>query len=196
MKKLSLILVTLFAFYISFSQGYKDSIQSFLDDYVKNHEVVTGDNKKYLKFYSPDENYRVIAQFQRSTNPKWLQMATSGKQKQTFRVYGIVTFKLDDTTVKLNLYQSQDLMQDPKYKDYLLLMFTDETTGKETYEAGRYLDFTTSDIQNNSLLIDFNKSYNPYCAYESGKYNCPIPPIENRLPVAVRAGEKIYDKLH
>jgi uncharacterized protein (DUF1684 family) len=196
MKKLNLILVTLFAFNISFSQGYKDSIQSFIDDYVKNHEVVTGDNKKYLKFYSPDENYRVMAQFQKSTNPKWLQMATSGKQKQTFRVYGIVTFKLDDTTVKLNLYQSQDLMKDPKYKDYLLLMFTDETTGKETYEAGRYLDFTTSDIQNNSLLIDFNKSYNPYCAYESGKYNCPIPPIENRLPVAVRAGEKIYDKPH
>jgi uncharacterized protein (DUF1684 family) len=196
MKKIVLILVPLFAFYFSFSQGYKDSIQSYLDDYVKNHEVVTGDNKKYLKFYSPDENYRVVAQFEKSTNPKWMQFTTSGKQKQTFRVYGVLTFNLEDTPVKLNVYQSQDLLQDPKYKDYLLMMFTDETTGKETYEGGRYLDFTTSDIQNNSLLIDFNKAYNPYCAYESGKYNCPIPPIENRLPLAIRAGEKIYDKSH
>src|SRR4030095_17203985 len=98
MKKLSLILATLFSFYISFTQGYKDSIQSFLDDYVKNHEVVTGENRQYLKFYSPDESYRVVAQFQKSTNPKWIQMTTSGKQKQTFRVYGTVIFKLNDTT--------------------------------------------------------------------------------------------------
>jgi uncharacterized protein (DUF1684 family) len=196
MKKIILIFVTLFACHFSFAQAYKDSIQSFIDDYVKTHEVVTGDNKQYLKFYTPDENYRVLAQFQKSTGPKWLQITTSGKQKQNFRVYGVITFKLQDTIVKLNVYQSQDLMQDPNYKDYLLLMFTDETTGKESYEGGRYLDFTTSDIHNNSLLIDFNKAYNPYCAYESGKYNCPIPPIENHLPVAVRAGEKIYDKAH
>ncbi len=83
---------------------------------------------------------------------------------------------------------------DPKYKDYLVLLFSDATTGKETYEAGRYIDFTTGDIKNNMLVIDFNKAYNPYCAYEKGKYNCPIPPIENKLSIAITAGEKIYDK--
>ena len=196
MKKIVLILATLLTFHFSFSQSYNDSIKSYVDEYVKDHEVVKGDNKKYLKFYSPDERYKVLAQFQKSTNPKWLRVETSTRQTKNFRVFGIVTFNLNDTTVKLNVYQAQDLLQDPKYKDYLLLMFTDETTGKESYEGGRYLDFTTSDIQNNTLLIDFNKAYNPYCAYESGKYNCPIPPIENRLPVAIRAGEKIYDRSH
>ena len=195
MKKKILILATLFTINFCFAQSYHDSIQSFIDDYVNNHEVVTGENRSHLKFFSPDENYRVVAQFQKSPNPKWLQVETSSNQKKTLRVYGTVTFKLQDTTVKLNVYQSQDLMQDPNYKDYLLLMFTDATTSKESYEGGRYLDFTTTDIQNNSLMIDFNKAYNPYCAYETGKYNCPIPPIENRLPVAIRAGEKIYDKL-
>jgi uncharacterized protein len=194
MKKIFLILASLFTLHISFSQSYNDSIRAYVDDYIKNHEVVTGDNKKYLKFYSPDEHYRVLAQFQKSTNPKWLRVETSTKQMKNFRVFGTLIFKLQDTIVKLNLYQSQDLLQDPKYKDYLLLMFTDETTGKESYEGGRYLDFTLSDIQNNTLVIDFNKAYNPYCAYETGKYNCPIPPIENKLPISIRAGEKIYDK--
>jgi uncharacterized protein (DUF1684 family) len=161
---------------------------------VKNHEVVTGDNRKYLQFYPPDETYRVEAKFEKATNPKWFKIATSGKEEKLYRVYGTVSFTLDDSTLKLHLYQSQDLLKDPKYKDYLVLLFSDATTGKETYEAGRYIDFTTGDIKNNLLVIDFNKAYNPYCAYESGKYNCPIPPIENRLPIAIMAGEKIYDK--
>lgn len=195
MKKFFLILVTLATFSYSFSQSsYKDSLQAYFNDYVKNHEVVTGDNQKYLKFYPADETYRVNARFEKATNPKWFKIPTSGKEEKLYRVYGTVSFQMNDSTVRLNLYQSQDLINDPQYKDYIVLLFSDATTGKETYEAGRYIDFTTGDIKNNMLVIDFNKAYNPYCAYESGKYNCPIPPIENRIPVAIMAGEKIYDK--
>jgi uncharacterized protein (DUF1684 family) len=70
------------------------------------------------------------------------------------------------------------------------------TSGEETYESGRYIDLEIKDITNENVLIDFNKAYNPYCAYVSGKYNCPIPPAENRLTVAIRAGEKAFRKPH
>jgi uncharacterized protein len=84
------------------------------------------------------------------------------------------------------------LMGNDQYKNYLFLPFTDATTGIETYESGRYIDLQINDIKNNEVLIDFNKAYNPYCAYVSGVYNCPVPPKENHLIVAILAGEKIY----
>jgi uncharacterized protein (DUF1684 family) len=78
----------------------------------------------------------------------------------------------------------------PQYKDYLYLPFKDFTNGESTYGGGRYLDFKMSDIQENqTIIIDFNKAYNPYCAYSDG-YSCPIPPSENHLQVFIEAGEK------
>ncbi|MEI9910512.1 MAG: DUF1684 domain-containing protein [Bacteroidota bacterium] len=81
-----------------------------------------------------------------------------------------------------------------EYREQLFLPFTDLTTGEETYTAGRYIDLTFNDIIGDKVVIDFNKAYNPYCAYISGKYNCPIPPKENNLTVAILAGEKNYGK--
>ncbi len=86
-------------------------------------------------------------------------------------------------------------MQDTAYKNYLFLPFTDLTSGNRSYGGGRYLDFLMEDIKSNTLIIDFNKAYNPYCAYTTG-YNCPIPPRENDLPVAIPAGEMEYSKAH
>ena len=82
-----------------------------------------------------------------------------------------------------------------QYKNYLFLPFTDATTGVETYESGRYIDLEINDIKDNLVIIDFNKAYNPYCAYTTG-YNCPIPPAENDLHIAITAGEKAYGKKH
>src|ERR1044071_750577 len=136
MKKIFLILVALVSLKQSFAQSsYKDSLQSYIDDYVKTHEVVTGDDRKYLGFFPIDETYRVNAKFEKATNPKWFKIATSGKQEKLYRVYGTASFKIVDSVYKLNIYQSQDLLKDPKYKDYLVLLFSDATTGKETYEA-------------------------------------------------------------
>jgi len=174
--------------------SYTDSLHTYLDRYVKDHEVVRGNDQKYFRFYPVNESYRVIATFEKATGNRWFTMETSGLQKKTYRVYGTLSFIIHDTLVKANIYQSQNLMADPKYKDYLALMFTDKTTGDETYEAGRYIDFEIGDIKNNRVLIDFNKAYNPYCAYVKGKYNCPIPPRENYLPVAIKAGEKSFGK--
>lgn len=175
-------------------KSYNDSIRSYIGGYVKDHEVVTGDDKKYFQFFPVDENYRVVAHFEKSKDNKWFLLETSGHEKKMYRVYGTVSFTIHDTLMKLSLYQSQNLLTDPKYKDYLILMFTDKTSGDETYDTGRYLDFTLSDIKDDKAVIDFNKAYNPYCAYVKDKYNCPIPPKENNLPIAVPAGEKTYIK--
>ena len=121
-------------------------------------------------------------------------METSGTIKKTFRVYGMLRFMLNDTLVTLNVYQSQSQMNTDEFQNHLFLPFADLTSGDETYTAGRYIDLLIEDIVDNKVIIDFNKAYNPYCAYVSGKYNCPLPPRENELPVAIFAGEKTFTK--
>jgi uncharacterized protein len=172
--------------------SYKDSLQAYIKTYVETHEVVKGENRKELRFYPVDSSYRITATFEKIKNVQWFEMPTSGRIKKVFKVYGTISFTLKDTSVKMNLYQSQGLMGSTEYSDYLFLPFTDGTTGVETYESGRYIDLKTTDIKNNLIVVDFNKAYNPYCAYVSGVYNCPIPPLENHLAVAVLAGEKSY----
>lgn len=199
MKKiLSCFFISFFTTLYSYSQDvYKDSLNKYITQYVKEHKVVTGDDKQYFHFFPVDEKYRVTARFEKVVNSKWFTMETSGPIKKTFRVYGILYFTIHDTAVKLNLYQSQNLMTTSEYKNYLFLPFTDISSGEETYAAGRYIDLSTEDIvDNKKVILDFNKAYNPYCAYVSGKYNCPISPKENQLTVAIHAGEKIFAQPH
>lgn len=196
MKNLFLIALLLLAIISNGQNAYKDSLTRYINDYVKNHEVVTGDNKKNFRFFPVDEKYKITAVFERATDSKWFNMPTSGTMQQAFRKYGTLKFVINDTMVSIPVYQSQMLMQLQKYKDNLFLPFTDNSSGEETYAAGRYIDITTNDIVNNKVVIDFNKAYNPYCAYVSGKYNCPIPPEENQLPVYIAAGEKTFTASH
>src|SRR5258705_640130 len=196
--RILLILVCYFFTSISFAQNktYKDSIESYFKKYVKEHEVVTGKDKELMSFFPINEKYKVTCQFERIINSPWFRMESSGQIKRNYRVYGIIHFTINDTVVALNIYQSQDLMTTQQYKDHLFIPFTDATAGEETYASGRYIDLDLKDIVNANVLIDFNKAYNPYCAYVSGKYNCPIPPAENRLMVAILAGEKAFGKAH
>jgi uncharacterized protein len=71
--------------------------------------------------------------------------------------------------------------------DRFFVPFMDATSGTETYAAGRYIEAELD--ANGNIMIDFNEAYNPYCAY-SPRWSCPIPPVENRLKVPLRAGEK------
>lgn len=176
------------------SSGYEDSLLSFRQHYVQQHEVVTGDDKKHMHFYPVSAHYKVAGTVQQKQNSPWFLMESSGSVKKMYRVYATFSFRLRDTLVRMNIYQSQTLMQTEQYKEHLFVPFTDLTSGSETYFSGRYIDISIPDIQNGKLELDFNKAYNPYCAYVSGRYNCPIPPKENRLPVAIRAGEKTYSK--
>lgn len=175
-------------------QTYTDSINQYINDYVSKHEVVTGEDRRLMSFFPVSENCRVTARFERSKNIKWFDMPTSGNRPKAFRVYGTIYFTLNDTAAKMNIYQSRDLLAISEYKDNLFLPFTDRTSGAESYAGGRYIDLKLDEIAGEFLVVDFNKAYNPYCAYVSGKYNCPIPPRENHLPVAVRAGERAFDR--
>ena len=194
-------LLLLFTLFITtnncFSQtAYADSMTLYLTNYVQNHEVVKGHDKSHMKFYEVNRAYRVEADFTPSTSTQWLTFKTSGQKNQVYKVYGTASFKINNKLHKLTIYQSQDLMTNEQYKNYLFLPFTDSTTGHETYGSGRYIDLSTSDIKNKKVIIDFNKAYNPYCAYVSGVYNCPIPPKENALSIAIKAGEKTFSNAH
>jgi len=93
--------------------------------------------------------------------------------------------------MKLTVYKSISLSKNAAYADYLFLPFTDQTNASETYAGGRYIDLKTKDFTNNQVVIDFNKAYNPYCAYGGG-YACPKPPDENKLDIKLEAGEKVF----
>ena len=155
--------------------------------------MVKGEDKKLMQFYPANKKYRVKARFEKKENSEWFQMNTSANTKRQYRVYGILKFKIRDTLLTLHVYQSQDLLSSKDYWNYLFLPFTDKTTGFDTYGGGRYIDLIMTDIHGNSCVIDFNKAYNPYCAYAAG-YHCPIPPAENDLTITMMAGEKNYLK--
>lgn len=166
-------------------QHYK---QEFIED---KRSPLKAEDTANLRFFSPDERYKVKAKVILTPDAEPFDMPTvSGKSKK-YRQYGWLTFKINDTAVRLQVFQSLKLIEDPKYKDHLFVPFTDGTTYTETYGGGRYLDLSLQDIQNGFIELDFNKCYNPWCAYASG-YSCPIPPVENRMPVSIRAGEMNY----
>lgn len=191
MKKLFSLLCCVPLFCAAQSLSYEDSVNNFIKKYTEDHEVVKGKDKKLLQFYPASQRYRVVAAFERKENSEWFLMGTSGKIKQEYRVYGTLSFLLHDTAITLNVYQSKQLMALPEYTEYLFIPFTDKTSGTDTYGGGRYIDLVKNDIKDKHCVIDFNKAYNPYCAYATG-YNCPIPPKENDLAVAILAGEKNY----
>lgn len=199
MKKATFIFFSIFAIVqicVAQEDNYQESIQGYLDSYVKNHEVVTGADKAFMQFYPVNSKYRVRGKFERTNDSPWFKMETSSGMKRLYRVYGTVSVLINDTLIRLQIYQSQDLMSNEKYRDHLFLPVADLTTGEETYESGRYYDLEIKDIIDNEIEIDFNKLYNPYCAYVAGRYSCPITPKENHVTVAIPAGEKKFTKKH
>ncbi|TGE20471.1 DUF1684 domain-containing protein [Hymenobacter aquaticus] len=140
-----------------------------------------------LPFFAADYRYYVEATFVRDSTSAPFKMKTTGLREPEYRKYGELHFTLNGKKLQLNVYQGLDLMRKPGYEDYLFVPFTDPTNGHDTYGGGRYLDFRIPKTR--TVWLDFNRAYNPYCAYNtSGKYSCPVPPPENRLSVPVRAG--------
>jgi len=109
-----------------------------------------------------------------------IEMQTSSGDVQYYRRYGRFQFEVDGQPVELTIYANG--------ADYFL-PFVDSLAGAETYPAGRYLE--PEPLEDGRFLIDFNLAYNPYCAYND-RWSCPLTPFENRLQVAVRAGEKLF----
>ena len=196
MRAFFVLLFIITSFVVNAQTAYVDSMSAFIDNYIETHGVVQGHDKSHLSFYTIDKNYRTVARVEKTANSAWFNMKTSGLLRPLYRVYGVAHFKVNNDSAQLTIYQSQDLMQTEAYKAHLFIPFTDITSGTTSYAGGRYLDISMSDIQNNSLVLDFNKAYNPYCAYVTGVYNCPIPPKENALRIKIEAGEKTYSASH
>ncbi len=143
-----------------------------------------------LDFFDPDTTYIVEARLVRTPESLPFLMPTTTDRTSRNVVYGIAHFTLNGKKRQLEVYQDEELMQQSKYRDYLFLPFTDTTNGEETYTGGRYIDLRIPD--GDSIKIDFNKAYNPYCAYNK-KYSCPIVPGVNALDTGVRAGVKAFE---
>jgi uncharacterized protein (DUF1684 family) len=150
---------------------------------------------QFLRFYQPDSTYRVFATFEKAQKSEPFEMPTYIGIKKAYVVYGTLSFELHGQKQTLTVYRSLGLQALAKYRDYLFLPFKDKTNGNSSYGGGRYIDLTTKDIKDNRVELDFNKSYNPYCAYSDG-YSCPIPPKANHLVVSIEAGEQNYGKNH
>lgn len=165
------------------NEEFKDPETSPLPDrYRKNFET--------LDFFAPDTNYVIEAKFVRTPESLPFLMPTTTDRKSKEVVYGIAHFELNGKKRQLEVYQSEELMQQEKYRDYLFLPFTDDTNDKDTYAGGRYIDLRIPD--GDMIRIDFNKAYNPYCAYNK-KYSCPIVPGVNAMDTEVRAGVKAFE---
>ena len=174
--------------------NYRDSLLAYQANYKKELFEVIKNDTAFIRFYEPDAHYRVTARVELVSSQHFFAMGASGKSSLKAKQFAKLYFTLNGKPYELYAYQLGFLLEKNNKEDFFV-PFTDEGSGKASYEGGRYLDFKVSDIVNNKLTIDFNKAYNPYCAFTTG-YNCPIPPAENTLPVAIAAGEKKFAKGH
>ena len=141
-----------------------------------------------LEFFNIDPEFNVAADFTRVVSEPF-EMPTTTDRKPIYEKYGEAYFSLKGKEFMLTLFQSHKSREDSVWKNYLFLPYTDLTSGNDTYGGGRFIDVLMPD--DGRVNIDFNKSYNPYCAYNH-KYSCPIPPKENFLEVRVTAGVKAW----
>lgn len=140
---------------------------------------------KGLNYFPPDTNYKVQARLERLDKPEPVLITTSTGSRQSYVKYGTIRFTILGIQLRLTVYKSAE---DP-FAISLFIPFSDQTSGSETYDAGRYLDL--EEDGGDDYDLDFNLAYNPYCAYND-QYTCPIPPPENKLLVKILAGEKKY----
>lgn len=172
------------------SQEFQDNLNLEYADKAKS-PLMEKDLKtfKSLDFFSINDKYIIEAKFIRTKKEKVFKMKTSTSRLPEYKKYGELHFSIDGVDCKLNVYQNIDLIKKPGFDDYLFLPFSDLTNGKETYIGGRYVDLRIQ--KGTTWKIDFNKAYNPYCAYNY-EYSCPIVPLENDLNVSILAGVKKF----
>lgn len=159
--------------------GLEGNLQfAVFDDQSLTQKTFTG-----LVHYAPDDHYRLEAEFEPFKDPKTVKMLTNISGTRDFFRYGEVRFAIDGQPQRLTAYK--ELLDEKR----LFIPFRDETAGKTTYGAGRFLN--ASEPESGPVIIDFNRAVNIPCSYAPW-FHCPLPPLENWLKVAVTAGEQIY----
>lgn len=166
--------------------------QQNLDEQYKNPEtsiLLPADLKAFdgLEFYPINLDFRIEARLVKTPNETPFQMPTTTERLPWYVKYGELHFTIYNTDFILDLFQNVN----PKigYEDYLFLPFTDLTSGDGSYGGGRYIDLMAT--ENQTIILDFNQSYNPYCTYNP-MYSCPIPPEQNDLKLRIESGIKDF----
>ncbi len=190
-----IVIITIFyAFQGSHDEPYRKEIEIEREDKDRfmrtSSESPFGNPKEQytgLKYYPPDIKYRVLADLQPIQQKKVVVLSTNDGKERRYIEYAYAQFKLDGVFNKLLILEITDM---GPFRGKLFLAFGDETSAVETYGAGRYLNVTKTP-GGSTIKLDFNLAYNPYCAYNN-TYSCPLPPSENLLNIAIKAGEKNY----
>ncbi|MDO6736274.1 DUF1684 domain-containing protein [Wenyingzhuangia sp. 2_MG-2023] len=194
MKKLILIVQLICC--AGFSQNnYQSEIRVHreeLNDYFKNPKKSPLPSKKIksfsgLPFFSMNEKYKVNAKLSYTFNSPIIYIPNTHGETEAYQQYALATFTIDGKQLTLSIYQNLSLKKKRGYENYLFIPFTDNSNGKNTYSGGRYIDTTIPENPTGYITLDFNKAYNPYCAYNK-KYVCPIPPKNNHLDIEILAG--------
>lgn len=144
-----------------------------------------------LDFFVFDSTFVVKAKLKLTPDTEFFKMKTTTSRVSEERIFGVLTFELKGKQFELNVYQGKEMMTTKGYEDYLFLPFLDDTNGDTTYGGGRYIDLRIP--EGDSIEIDFNTAYNPYCVYNV-KYSCPIVPRQNYVAIKVEAGVKAFKK--
>lgn len=138
-----------------------------------------------LNYYFPDPSLVFRAELAAASGADTVLLDKRKGQQVPYVLKGHVDLLIEGRNARLRVYGPATR----EHGDYLWLPFSDPTNGEETYAGGRYLDLDRA--SDGTVLVDFNAAYNPLCDYDPQSYNCTLPPPENRLPIPIRAGEKL-----
>jgi uncharacterized protein len=155
------------------------------DDFFRSHpdSPLTADQRRSfagLRYFPPNPAFDLTLDLEPNEPVTEVEIQTTTGEVRIYERFGRIAFTVDGRMVGLTVYRSED---------EFFLPFADSLAGSETYGAGRYLE--PESLADGRLHVDFNLAYNPYCAYNA-RWSCPITPAENRLPVAIRAGEMTF----
>jgi uncharacterized protein (DUF1684 family) len=168
-----------------FSQNAKADWEDHIANYIKETKGRFTDSEQ--DFYEYSEKFNVLAHYKKPKKSKIISLPTSGTKIKDYQVYAVATFEVEGQKQQITIYRP--LPVSPLNKNLLFVLFKDPSAPSETYGGGRYLDMNINDFKDGKVYIDFNRAYNPYCAFSDG-WNCPIPPKENHLKLKITAGEK------
>ncbi|MCC5921389.1 MAG: DUF1684 domain-containing protein [Cyclobacteriaceae bacterium] len=142
-------------------------------------------NMRPMRFFEPNPQYKVKARLEKLNPPKAITVDRTDGKASTYYEFAIARFELDGVPQELMLWKDPEDDEENR----LFLAFYDATSADRTYGGGRYLDLVYK--EKHFIEMDFNLSYNPYCAYDES-FSCPIPPRKNEITVPVEAGELDY----
>lgn len=189
------ILLCLLTVSLSKAQTYEEEVHAYrmslvksMVDYTDNPPVQWSDTL-YMDYFPLDSSWILQAEFEPLEKDSFIQMPTTAGTEKVFKVLGRASFTVRDTMAELTIFQPLRGSLLP----YYFIPFKDGSSGLSTYGGGRYLEGPVPSEDARTIRLDFNKAYNPWCAFNDGYY-CPLPPASNSIAPGIQAGEKNFRK--